>query len=122
MPRILLMEGDVERQWALASVLVMAGYEVMRASYEEVLPLLQGFKPDLLLMELVVEEGDGFELMRAMEKVNWSGKLVFMAGGETSHAEFLLRMILDLGADATLRRPFSEQELLDCVRRCLFGG
>ena len=119
MPRILLMDGDVERQRALAGVLVMAGYEVRCAQYHEVLRLLQDLQPDLLLMELVMEEGDGFELMRSMESLGWSGKLVFMAGGEASHAEFLLSMTLDLGAHATLKRPFSDERLLECVRRCL---
>ena len=88
----------------------------MKSTYGEVLLLLLDFNPDLLLMELVTEEGDGFEFMRAKEGQGWSGKVVFMAGGETSHAEFLLSMTLDLGAHATLRRPFTAEQLLECVR------
>ena len=65
MPRILLADGSAERQLALSNTLVAAGYEVMKSTYGEVLLLLLDFNPDLLLMELVTEEGDGFEFMRA---------------------------------------------------------
>lgn len=72
-------------------------------------------KPDLLILDLGLPDGDGIELIRELR--TWSGLPVLVLSARTDEADKV--MALDAGADDYLGKPFGIPELLARVRALL---
>lgn len=82
-------------------------------SLEEARQLLRNTHPDLLLLDIDLGDGNGFELLQSLERTDFH--LIFI----TAHNDFALRAI-KFGALDYLLKPLDEGELaeaLDKVRR-----
>lgn len=69
-------------------------------------------KPDLVVLDLGLPDGDGIDLIRDLR--NWSNVPVIVLSARTSEAEKI--RALDAGADDYLSKPFGVGELLARVR------
>ncbi|GAB3388511.1 response regulator transcription factor KdpE [Azotobacter armeniacus] len=69
-------------------------------------------KPDLLILDLGLPDGDGIELIRDLR--TWSDIPVIVLSARTAEAEKVAA--LDAGADDYLSKPFGSAELLARVR------
>lgn len=113
---VLYVEDDPEYRLAVRSVLTSDGYDVVEAeSAEQALSLFSEHKPDIALVDLMMEEVDaGIELVRALR-----------ASGEDIPV-FLLTSLGDalnqskdfkgLGIAGILQKPIPAQTLLTLLR------
>ena len=69
-------------------------------------------KPDLLVLDLGLPDGDGLELIRDVR--NWSGVPIVVLSARSDEADKIAA--LDAGADDYLTKPFGVGELLARVR------
>lgn len=77
-------------------------------------------RPDLVVLEIVMPEMDGIECMLAIRRIYPETKFVGMtAAFGMFSAEFLLRVVERLGAEAGLMKPISRRELGRAVRAAL---
>lgn len=69
---------------------------------------------DLIITDVLMPEKDGLELVMEAKK-NFDIKIIAMSGGGRGSAKNYLEMASDFGADAILAKPFSINQLLDCI-------
>ncbi|WHZ18028.1 MAG: Two-component transcriptional response regulator, OmpR family [Rhodanobacteraceae bacterium] len=85
------------------------------ASGAEMRDVLARASVDVVLLDLGLPDGDGFELTRQLRK-NWHGALIIITG----RGESVDRVVgLELGADDYVTKPFDLRELLARVRSVL---
>ncbi|HEX2110867.1 MAG TPA: response regulator transcription factor [Gaiellaceae bacterium] len=114
--RILLIEDEDSIAEPLASALGREGFDLERASTAEAgLEAFQERAPDLVLLDVMLPDGDGRDVLRRIRAS--SGIPVVML---TARGEELDRVLgLELGADDYVTKPFSAAELVARIRAVL---
>jgi len=114
MTTILLIDDEESVRMLFQMALAQAGYRVLTAeSGSHGLRLLQQQKVDLALVDIFMPEMDGLELIRLLRAARPTSKIIAMSGG--SWEWDYLDTAKQLGANSTLKKPFSLQELLAAV-------
>ncbi|HEX9291820.1 MAG TPA: sigma-54 dependent transcriptional regulator [Anaeromyxobacteraceae bacterium] len=115
---ILVVEDDESTRSALCEYLVSAGYRVRSAATGgEGLAALQG-QPEVeaVLLDLVMPDMDGFELLRRYREAEGRAAVVVLSG--LSEAENVVKA-MKFGAADYLPKPFDPAELDLVLRRAL---
>jgi DNA-binding response OmpR family regulator len=99
-----------------------AGFEVdVARDGRQALAALEGAPPDLMLLDVMMPEFDGYEVCaRVRERPEWSGTKIVMLTARGRDAE--RERGLKAGADAYVTKPFSTRELVEQVKRMLAEG
>ena len=107
--RALLVEDDPNIVDLIRSNLAVRGFDtVVSADGARALQLLDTEEPDIVLLDLMLPEADGFELCRLMRERSGVAIIVVSArGGERDKVT-----ALNMGADDYMTKPFSIEELL----------
>ncbi|MDF9806146.1 two-component system KDP operon response regulator KdpE [Streptomyces sp. HB372] len=113
MPRVLVVEDDVQLVRALKINLQARSYEVEEASDAgSALRLAATCKPDVIVLDLGLPDMDGVELIRMIR--GWS-RVPILVLSARHMSEDKVRA-LDAGADDYVTKPFSMDELLARLR------
>ena len=117
--RILMIHDDEELAGMLAEYLGPSGFEVTsRSSAAQGLETLRSGSFDALLLDVMLPDGDGFEVCREARGESQIPILMLTARGEDTD-----RIVgLELGADDYLPKPFNPRELLARLRAILRRG
>jgi len=81
----------------------------------EALNLFKTYNPDIILLDVMMPEVDGFEVCREIRKTSNVPIIMITARGE----DFEKIMGLDIGADDYIVKPFSPSEVMARVRAVL---
>lgn len=105
--RILVVEDEYSINDGLTFALRKDGYEVRGAfNGKEALELVENFKPDLVLLDLMLPDMDGFDICKEISKNSY----VIML---TARGEIFDKIVgLELGADDYIVKPFEIKEVL----------
>lgn len=120
MSRILIIEDNKDLAFGLHSNLEIEGYDVATAA-TGTLGVQQAkiVRPDLVILDLMLPEMDGFEVLKVLRKNGISAPvLILTARGEEVDKVRGLR----LGADDYVTKPFGLMELLARVEALLRRG
>jgi DNA-binding response OmpR family regulator len=116
MNRIVIVEDDIVIRESLKEILEMNNYEVMAIdSCLDLMKKVDEFKPDVLITDIIMPDKDGIEIIIEAKKVLPNIILIAISGGGRIDSESYLNTAKYLGADATLKKPFTHKELLDCI-------
>ncbi|HRS63563.1 MAG: Response regulator MprA [Spirochaetes bacterium ADurb.Bin218] len=116
MKKIVIVEDDQVIRESLKEFLEINGYEVMAIeSSIDLLQKISSFKPDILITDIIMPDKDGIEIIIETKKYLPNIRLIAISGGGRIDSESYLNTAKYLGADATLKKPFSHKELLDCI-------
>ena len=116
MNKIVIVEDDIIIRESLKEILEMNNYEVMAIdSCLDLMKKVNEFKPDVLITDIIMPDKDGIEIIIEAKKVLPNIILIAISGGGRIDSESYLNTAKYLGADATLKKPFSHKELLDCI-------
>lgn len=74
---------------------------------------------DMVITDIFMPFMDGLEIVRETIKVCPGTKIIAITGEERDGADSYLRLARDLGADATLRKPFTPDDLQGVVAEVL---
>jgi DNA-binding NtrC family response regulator len=114
MATILLINHEAHTREIFQVALEEAGYRVLTAENENHgLRLLEIQEVDLILVDLVMPDMEGLDLIPLLRKLRPAIKMIAIADG--SGEWDYLDAARVLGAHATLKKRFSVQELLDAV-------
>ncbi len=107
--RALIVEDDPNIVDLIRSNLAVRGYDtVVSTDGVRALQLLETEQPDIVLLDLMLPEVDGFELCRQIRERSSVAIIVVSArGGERDKVT-----ALNVGADDYMTKPFSIEELL----------
>jgi PAS domain S-box-containing protein len=119
-PRLLIVEDDPSIGEGIATLLELEGMRVRLVSRgDEALKLIEEFRPDGVILDLHLEDGDGRRVYDAAV-ARWPElPFIFSTGaGDEDIAPLLARP----GRTAALRKPYSIDTLLDLVRDLVQPG
>ncbi len=107
--RVLVVEDDPNIVDLIRANLAVRGFDtVVSTDGSRALQLLETESPDIVLLDLMLPEADGFELCRLIRERSTVGVIVVSArGGERDKVT-----ALNSGADDYMTKPFSIEELL----------
>ena len=116
---ILIVDDEPSILMPIQFLMTQQGYDVLTAERgEDALDLISRYKPDLVLLDIMLPGIDGYEVCEIIRLNPDYGKvrIVFLTakGHETEIAEGLA-----LGADAYITKPYSNVELLAKVKELL---
>jgi two-component system chemotaxis sensor kinase CheA len=117
--RILVVDDNPSLLRLIAAVLERQAHTVVLASDgKAALAALEADPCDLVITDIEMPAMNGLELLRRLKQVVPRPKVIAMSGGGMASTQHLEIATL-FGAVERLRKPFSNQELLDVVNRAL---
>ena len=113
MPKVLIVEDEARIARFLTLELSHEGYEVKSAGDgRSGLALCEEWKPDVLILDLMLPELSGIEVCRRLRQTSDLPILMLTAKDDVSDKV----MGLDMGADDYMTKPFAIEELLARIR------
>jgi two-component system alkaline phosphatase synthesis response regulator PhoP len=117
--RILIVDDDREIVRLLRASLEQAGYQVFVAyDGETALHMLRRERPDLLVLDLMLPDRDGWDVTRVMRAdASLADTPILMLTARVEHHDRIVG--LELGADDYVTKPFHPGELIARIRAVL---
>jgi DNA-binding response OmpR family regulator len=119
MPRVLIADDEQNIVMSLEFLMETSGFEVRTASNgEEALAALEAFRPDLVLLDVMMPRRNGYEVLQAIRgnpALQATKVIMLTAKGRDVDVE----KGLGLGADAYVTKPFATKELVARVKAML---
>lgn len=114
--KILIVDDDASIADLLSLYLTKECFETKKVEDgEEALKVFPTFKPNLILLDLMLPGIDGYEVCRELRKTSSVPIIMLSAKGET----FDKVLGLELGADDYIIKPFDAKELIARVKAVL---
>jgi CheY-like chemotaxis protein len=118
--RILVVDDDQNTRLLSQRVLTSAGHEVQAVgTAAEGLQAIAAQRPDLILLDLVMPDQDGWSVLEHVRKLEARPLVIVMTARVE---EQTAARALQLGAVACLYKPFGLRDLVDACNRLLFAG
>ncbi len=114
MVRIVLIEDDPAVASSLVDALQVNGFEaIWRATGAEGLDYARDHHPHLILLDVRLPDGSGFDFCRAMRRAGLRQPIIML----TVHRDEVDKVLgLEMGADDYVTKPFGLRELLARIR------
>jgi two-component system nitrate/nitrite response regulator NarL len=114
---VLVADGDRKARADLASLLEVAGYDVLQAARgDEAIALAQSGELAVAILEVPLEVLSGYEVCRSLKASRGAGVAVlFLSGSRTESYDRVAGLLV--GADDYVTKPYAPDELLVRVRR-----
>lgn len=121
---ILVADDEEGIRRILVEWLQRQGHTVITAgSATEASRLLQTYRFDLVITDVVMPDGDGFELIAAFRRQQPGTRIVAISGGgEYIQGQECLELARGLGAHAAVMKPFTWEQLQAGIERALPPG
>jgi DNA-binding response OmpR family regulator len=117
--RILVVDDERRMVGFIRLNLEQDGFEVIEAyNGTEALDRLRDSLPDLILLDVMMPDIDGFDVLRTVREVSQVPVIMLTAKGEEEDKV----KGLELGADDYVTKPFSPRELVSRVKAVLRRG
>lgn len=116
--RILIVDDEPNIVMSLEFILQQSGFETAVArDGDEALQQVEGFDPDLVLLDVMMPRRDGYEVCQTLRATGWQDLKIVMLTAKGRDTE--VAKGLAVGADAYVTKPFSTRELVEKVRTLL---
>ncbi|MGH9866554.1 MAG: response regulator [Candidatus Polarisedimenticolia bacterium] len=117
--RIVVADDDPIVVRFLSAVFQSEGFEVRTAEDgEKAIQVIREFKPDLIILDLVMPYRDGFEVCQKVRALPESRRTPVIILSMKEKEQDALRAF-EVGADDYIRKPFNALELVARVRKLI---
>lgn len=115
--RILAVDDDVDILKVLKANLELHNYEVVTAdTWQKAQEVLSLSHPDLILLDVMLPDGDGIEICRELRKKRARVPIIMLTARDKISDKV---MGLESGADDYVVKPFETLELIARIKACL---
>src|ERR671911_755 len=116
-PLVLLVDDDPQVREVVRINLEMEGYAVREAgNAEDGLAALEDEPPDLILLDVMMPQVDGWEMLRRVQERHGVGAIpVIMFSGKVD--DETLKRATSRGAQGFIGKPFNPQDLIDSTKQ-----
>jgi len=120
--KILIADDEPNIVTSLEFLMHKSGYQVRVArDGEEALAQIETFRPDLVLLDVMIPKLSGYEVcQRVRARPEWGGIKIVMLSAKGREVEVSKGM--SLGADLYVTKPFSSSELVATIDALLARG
>jgi CheY-like chemotaxis protein len=123
MGAILVVDDDVQVLEVISQILRLEGHVVTTArDGREAVSKFKGDKFDLVITDLIMPEREGLETISDLKALARSVPVIAMSGGGRLGPNDYLETAHQIGANATLAKPFARSELVRLVSSLLSSG
>jgi len=120
MPKILIIEDDVDLRRMLTRLLEREEFTVLEANNGlEANEILDYTEPNLVITDIIMPDQDGIGTINYIRNKLPGTKIIAISGGGKMISVDYLKIASMLGAQYTFKKPFSNRELVDKVRELL---
>ncbi len=117
--KILIIEDTPIMRQILQALLEAQNYKVLIAARgQEGLDIANSAVPDLILLDLLLPDIDGFEIYKRIRSTATTSKIPIIIVTAVEDPTYFARG-RELGADGYITKPFDPDELLARVKACL---
>jgi DNA-binding response OmpR family regulator len=115
MARILIIEDDAALLEFLSFFLEMNAYETCAVSSKKGIEFaIDNFKPDVILLDVLLGGYDGREICREIKSTNKTVSIILLSANPT-----LLEHYDECDADDAIEKPFDNDNILKTIKRLL---
>jgi len=116
-PRLLVVDDEPNILELLSATLRFSGFEVASASTgHEALEMAQSFKPDLMVLDVMMPGLDGFDVARRLRAGGLRTPVLFLTARDSEEDKVTG---LTIGGDDYVTKPFSLEEVVARIRSIL---
>jgi DNA-binding response OmpR family regulator len=116
--RILVVDDDQDSRAGFVDALRMAGYDVAEAwGAVQGMRLMLSYRPDAVVLDLVLPDGHGIEVGRAMRAIVTTSRTCVVAVTSDATSVGLVEPA-SFGAEVILIKPVAADRLLEAVGHC----
>jgi YesN/AraC family two-component response regulator len=120
MARILIIDDEPQLLNMLGQTLEREGYGIVKASNgKEGIKLYRENPIDLIVTDIIMPEKEGIETIFELKKDFPDIKIIAISGGGRIEPEEYLDIAKKMGAQRTLAKPVTREDLLNAVRELL---
>src|SRR5882757_2265760 len=113
--RVLIVDDDESSRLVLGRIVRKAGYlAAVVSNAREAIPQINATAPHIIFADVHTPDAAGFELINWLRWRNSSISLIAMSGANKCITD-QLGLAARLGADATIAKPFLEQDVLKAI-------
>lgn len=118
--RVLLVDDSTYIRTVLGSILTDAGFEVAgeAADGEEAIRKYMNLKPDLVLMDVIMEPMNGMEATKAILDKAPEAKILMVTVLEDKD---ILLDLMKIGAKGYITKPFSKEAIAEKIKEVMGG-
>lgn len=116
MKTIVVIEDNREIRENTAEILELSGFNVVSAcNGQEGISMATDLVPDAILCDIMMPQIDGYEVIRRLKSNPLTASIPFVCTAKAEKHE--LKLAMDLGASAYIRKPFDADELVRTVKK-----
>jgi DNA-binding NtrC family response regulator len=116
MARILLVDDDDHVRRPVQMNLTRTGHQVVEArNGREAMDIYRREQFDVVITDLIMPEQEGLETIQQLKKHNPAVRVIAISGGGRLSANNYLQLAERLGAQRTLAKPFTTEELVKAI-------
>ncbi len=119
MPKVAIVEDDKTMLSLLQTLMEFEGFQVVHLErmddLDRIIKTLRSEKPDLLIMDVYLDQFDGIELLRSLRSDREFDSIRILA----SSGRELSRECSQEGADGFIMKPYMPQELIQHIHTIL---
>ncbi|MFQ5603163.1 MAG: PAS domain S-box protein [bacterium] len=117
MPRVLIVDDDLDTQYAIKYILDVQGYRVYFANEgQDAIRQAEAIKPDLILMDIMMPGMDGYEATRRL-KADENFKNIPIIAMTAKAMKGDREKVLLAGCDDYIAKPFMIKDILSLVEK-----
>lgn len=114
---VLVIDDDPILRCMASEYLVEAGYSVEALEDGEgAVAAIAARAPDAVVLDMLMPNKDGIETLRELKRAFPTLRVLAISGGGRIEAADLLHWAQICGADAVMRKPLTEESLVEAVR------
>jgi len=116
MKRVLVVDDSAVMRMMIKNILVNNGYELAgeAGNGKAAVKKYKELKPDIVTMDVTMDEMNGVEALSRIMGVNPEAKVVMVS---SMGQEVIVRDAIMLGAKGFILKPFNEKQILDVFRK-----
>lgn len=117
---VLVVDDDQSFRRIMRKVLENEGLKVLEASDgQEGIDAFSSASPDVVIMDLIMPQTDGFTAIGEIKKINSGARLIAISDSQVFTSGMYLEEAIDIGADRVLSKPFERRMLISTVNEML---
>lgn len=121
MKRILVVEDVRDINQLISDILQLEGYEILQCynGSEAINILRSDNKFDLVISDIIMPEGDGFDLMTFIKAQKMTMPTLVISGGGIALSSAVALEAIKKDATAVLHKPIKRQVLIETIQTLL---
>lgn len=123
--RVLILDDDIDVANLMADVIRRTGHEAeVTLEPTAFFDRIDNWKPDCLVLDLIMPDQDGVEIMRRLADMNCNVRIIVVSGADKRITAAAARAASERGLEvaATLAKPFSVNTLTNLVLHTFYLG